>query len=116
MNSIRGSNDDGIFVILLTVSMAGCTANVALIVGKTLYVANAGDSRAVLCRDGKPLDMSKDHKPDDDGEKKRIERAGGFVSDGRVNGIIINNLGNLSLSRALGDLEYKKDPKFRPEE
>lgn len=89
--------------------MAGCTANVALLVGKTLYVANAGDSRSFLNRGGKNFDMSKDHKPDDELEKKRIERAGGFVSDGRVNG-------NLSLSRALGDLEYKKDNKFRPEE
>ena len=33
-------------------------------------------------------------------EKKRITQAGGFVTDGRVNG-------NLNLSRALGDLEYK---------
>lgn len=67
--------------------MAGCTANVALLVGKTLYVANAGDSRSFLNRGGKNYDMSKDHKPDDELEKKRIERAGGFVSDGRVNGI-----------------------------
>ena len=44
--------------------------------------------------------MSVDHKPDDDLEKKRITQAGGFVTDGRVNG-------NLNLSRALGDLEYK---------
>jgi protein phosphatase 1G len=30
--------------------------------------------------------MSVDHKPDNVDEKNRIERAGGFVSDGRVNG------------------------------
>ena len=44
--------------------------------------------------------MSVDHKPDDDLEKKRISQAGGYVTDGRVNG-------NLNLSRALGDMEYK---------
>ena len=46
--------------------------------------------------------MSIDHKPDDDLEKKRISQAGGYVTDGRVNG-------NLNLSRALGDMEYKRD-------
>ncbi|CAD8202586.1 unnamed protein product [Paramecium octaurelia] len=90
-------------------SYAGCTANVALIHKNTLYVANAGDSRSVLCRNNTNFDMSVDHKPDNQEEKQRIERAGGFVSDGRVNG-------NLNLSRALGDLEYKSDSKLRPNE
>lgn len=53
--------------------------------------------------------MSIDHKPDNIDEKKRIEKAGGFVSDGRVNG-------NLNLSRALGDLEYKRDEKLKVNE
>ncbi|CAD8126948.1 unnamed protein product [Paramecium sonneborni] len=88
---------------------AGSTANVALIVGKKVYLANAGDSRAMLCRNNTPYDLSKDHKPDIEKEKRRIELAGGFVSNGRTNG-------NLSLSRALGDLEYKKDEKFRQDE
>lgn len=51
--------------------------------------------------------LSIDHKPDDPIERSRVENAGGFVIDGRINR-------NLNLSRALGDLEYKindKDPK-----
>jgi len=44
--------------------------------------------------------MSEDHKPENAGELSRIQRAGGFVEDGRVNGM-------LALSRALGDFEYK---------
>lgn len=67
-----------------------------------LYVANAGDSRSVLCTGGKAKEMSKDHKPDDEKERERIIKAGGYVTDGRING-------NLNLSRAIGDLEYKKN-------
>lgn len=98
-------------------SFAGCTANVTLIHKNTMYCANAGDSRTVLCRAGKPLDMSVDHKPDQQAEKNRIEKAGGFVSDGRVNGTLISSMsGNLNLSRALGDLEYKRDPSLKSHE
>lgn len=50
--------------------------------------------------------MSVDHKPDDPEELKRIKMAGGQVMDGRVNG-------NLNLSRALGDHEYKQNGKIK---
>ena len=68
----------------------------AVLRGKQLYVANAGDSRCVVCRDGNAVDMSIDHKPEDEPEQTRINKAGGKVTfDGRVNG-------GLNLSRALG--------------
>lgn len=85
LNAYKANDSEGIVVIKLE-SYAGCTANVALIYKNTLYVANAGDSRSVLCRNNTNYDMSVDHKPDNVEEKNRIERAGGFVSDGRVNG------------------------------
>lgn len=46
--------------------------------------------------------LSVDHKPETDTEKERILKAGGYITNGRING-------NLNLSRALGDLEYKRD-------
>ena len=82
---------------------------VALINQEQLIVANAGDSRCVLSRAGKAIGMSTDHKPDMEEERKRIQKAGGDIYDGRVNG-------NLNLSRALGDLEYKKDKNLKQEE
>ena len=50
----------------------GCTACVALMADNKIIVANAGDSRAVVCQKGKDIALSKDHKPDDDVEKRRI--------------------------------------------
>lgn len=86
--------------------IAGCTANVIIICQDVVYCANAGDTRCCIGHNGELVKMSKDHKPDDKEEHKRITEAGGYVAEGRVNS-------NLNLSRALGDLEYKKD-KSRP--
>ncbi|KAI9155967.1 Protein phosphatase 2C 2 [Blastocladiella emersonii ATCC 22665] len=80
---------------------AGCTAVAALVTDTAIFVANAGDSRAVLATGGNCKPLSDDHKPGNPGEQKRIEEAGGFVEFGRVNG-------NLALSRALGDFEFKQ--------
>ena len=87
----------------------GCTANVLVIQDKKLFFANAGDSRSVICKKGQAFPMSVDHKPSIPAELKRIEKAGGWVSDGRV-------LGNLNLSRGIGDSEYKVDKKLKAEE
>lgn len=40
--------------------------------------------RCVVSRKGEAVDMSTDHKPEDDVELARIEKAGGAVVDGRV--------------------------------
>jgi serine/threonine protein phosphatase PrpC len=50
----------------------GTTACVVLITPQMIYCSNAGDSRGVLCRDGKAVALSDDHKPDNEDELKRI--------------------------------------------
>ncbi|XP_062101601.1 probable protein phosphatase 2C 22 isoform X2 [Humulus lupulus] len=88
---------------------SGTTALAALVIGRLLVVANAGDCRAVLCRRGKAIEMSRDHKPSCGKEKRRIEASGGFVYDGYLNG-------QLNVARALGDwhMEGMKDSKGGP--
>jgi len=87
---------------------AGCTSCVVLITKDTIYCANSGDSRALIqLTDGKVIELSHDHKPENDGELKRVKAGGGYVEDGRVQGII-------AVSRAIGDWEYK-NPGLLPE-
>ncbi|KAH7293123.1 hypothetical protein KP509_28G012900 [Ceratopteris richardii] len=77
----------------------GSTAVVAVLSFRHIVVANCGDSRAVLCRNGQAIPLSVDHKPDREDEMARIEAAGGKVicwNGWRV-------LGVLAMSRAIGD-------------
>lgn len=87
----------------------GCTACVCIITKDEVICANAGDSRAVVCKKGVAVEMSYDHKPENQEEKDRIVKAGGYVEENRVKGM-------LNLSRALGDLEYKLDPELAVED
>ncbi|KAN0111366.1 protein serine/threonine phosphatase 2C [Russula decolorans] len=68
---------------------------------RVLYIANAGDARGVLCRKGRALRLTYDHKGTDKQEAKRIMDSGGFVMSGRVNGV-------LAVTRSLGDSSMKE--------
>ena len=90
-------------------SFAGCTCNVVLISDNIVYCANAGDSRSIITNGKQVLPLNSDHKPSLPVEKERINKAGGCIFGGRVNGTI-------NLSRAIGDLDFKKNLKLKPTE
>ncbi|EPY42992.1 protein phosphatase [Angomonas deanei] len=81
-------------------SASGTAANCVYLDKGKIVCANAGDSRAVLCRKGKAIPLSIDHKPYHPEEEKRIVDAGFSVENGRVNM-------SLAVSRALGDVDFK---------
>lgn len=82
--------------------LAGTTATSVLIVDNVIYCANIGDSRSVASINCDCVPLSRDHKPENPHELKRILAAGGYVLGNRVNG-------NLALSRAFGDFHYKSN-------
>uniref|UniRef100_A0A7S3QY04 protein-serine/threonine phosphatase n=1 Tax=Dunaliella tertiolecta TaxID=3047 RepID=A0A7S3QY04_DUNTE len=80
-------------------AMVGSTAVVALVGSRKAWVANCGDSRAVLCRGSRAIQLTDDHKPEREDEAERVEKAGGQVlywNGHRVMGV-------LAMSRAIGD-------------
>jgi serine/threonine protein phosphatase PrpC len=102
-NSLKASflKTDDDFLSTSNNPQHGSTATTALILGKRLYCANVGDSRTMICRNFEPILLSQDHKPSREDESKRIRDAGGFVINGRV-------MGELAVSRAFGDVDFKK--------
>lgn len=60
-------------------SKCGSTAVVVFIMGNHIFCANIGDSRAALCRSGKVINLSYDHKPQRPDEVERIQNNQGFI-------------------------------------
>lgn len=79
--------------------------------GSTLYVGNAGDSRAVIGRRNRAIVITNDHRMSNKAEEERVVESGGtFCPDGFLNG-------ELAVTRALGDwhLEDIKAPSPAPD-
>merc|ERR1719213_192775 len=72
---------------------------------RRVTVANCGDSRASICRNGVAVQLSEDQKPEVATERERIENAGGHVA--KVGPCFRVDGWGLNLSRALGDFHYK---------
>lgn len=89
-----------------TLLTSGTTATVALLRdGIELVIASVGDSRAILCRKGKPMKLTIDHTPERKDEKERIKKCGGFVAWNSLGQPHVN--GRLAMTRSLGDLDLK---------
>lgn len=91
----------------------GCTAVAALIVRDKLFVANAGDCRAILCRAGHVFVLSKDHVASCLEERERVINAGGHVKwqldTWRVGSAA------LQVTRSIGDDDLKPAVTAEPE-
>jgi len=86
---------------------SGSTACIILIDRSTheLWCCNVGDSRCILvdmAEKTEVVQLSVEHKPSDTRERERIEAAKGWVTFGRVCGI-------LAVSRSLGDKDFKDE-------
>nr|GME03333.1 probable protein phosphatase 2C 39 [Ipomoea batatas] len=90
----------------------GSTAVTAILInGQKLVVANVGDSRAVICKNGVAKQLSVDHEPER--EKKVIEDRGGFVSN--FPGDVPRVDGHLAVARAFGDKSLKEHLSSEPD-
>ena len=95
----------------IDVYVSGSTGVTSLLRGSTLYVANVGDSRAVLARANasgviKALDLSNDQKPDRPDEMARISACGGRVFEWGVPRVWLKEMDmpGLAMSRSFGDI------------
>ena len=84
----------------IALERSGSTGVVVLITPSHMLCANAGDARAILSKKDSVLPLSFDHKPNNDIETCRVERDGGLIKMGRVDGA-------LAVSRSFGDFAYK---------
>ncbi|KAK2972703.1 hypothetical protein RJ640_025554 [Escallonia rubra] len=79
--------------------------------GPDLWVANIGDSRAVLCERGSASQLTVDHEPHS--ERRRIEKQGGFVTT--LPGDVPRLNGQLAVARAFGDQSLKAHLSSEPD-
>ncbi|GMP52993.1 hypothetical protein CsSME_00018604 [Camellia sinensis var. sinensis] len=90
----------------------GSTAVTAILInGQKLVVANVGDSRAVICKNGVAKQLSVDHEPNR--ERTTIENKGGFVT--KFPGDVPRVDGQLAVARAFGDKSLKEHLSSEPD-
>jgi protein phosphatase 1L len=108
------STDGIILENALKLGPGGSTAVTAILIdSKTLFVANVGDSRAVISQAGDARQLSVDHEPGTRTEREKIEEKGGFVSN--MPGDVPRVDGQLAVARAFGDKSLKVHLSAQPD-
>jgi serine/threonine protein phosphatase PrpC len=92
----------------------GSTAVVVLIKDNDIWVANCGDSRAIINEGEKAVPLTSDHKPNRTDEYFRITRSGGQVTQSSVQDVPRVN-GVLAVSRSIGDFALAPFVSWMPE-
>ncbi len=75
----------------------GTTANILFIKNNYLYLANVGDSMAVIYKNGEAIRLNQEHKVTLISESSRISKSGAKIINNRIEG-------RLNLTRAIGKL------------
>ena len=102
---------------------SGSCLLVCLVVDDVCYIANVGDSRAILSTEGGrfAFNLSRDHRPTDIKEQERVMAAGGKIyrtemmpineksKEEKILGPLRIYPGKLSVSRTIGDIEAKEE-------
>lgn len=70
-----------------------------------LYLANAGDSKAVLISKNEIRDITTEHRASNEAERLRVESQGGVIIVHKSRSLV---QGSLEITRSLGDRKYKK--------
>lgn len=87
---------------------AGSTSVTVVVTSSDVYVAHAGDSKALVLRDGEPAYLTNEHRLTDKSERERIEKSQicRIVEDGiRLN----KRAWTLGITRGLGDFAFKTE-------
>jgi len=95
--------------------LVGTTITFIFIINQILYVANVGDSSAIICTKGISTILTKCHSTNNPEERLRIEQEGGKIVSDRSGVIRLghpvwnSDYVNIGLTRTIGDLYFKSE-------
>ena len=99
-DAFKAADDE--FCEMYPSNTSGACGVIALIHDREVLVAHVGDCRAILRCNGETIPLTRDHRPSNLEEYRRVLASGGTVVDGRVCGI-------LHPSRSFGDTDVRAE-------